>query len=141
MKISNINVEETIEKAKTLLAEEKNISSALRSVFEVLLLLVTILLQRKGLTSRNSSKPPSEDKSRKRGSTRKKSNRKPGGQSGRTGVQLKPVDNPDQIEIIELDRRTLPRGMYTEVGFDKRQVIDIETHLVITEYQAQILEN
>ena len=71
MKISNINVEETIEKAKTLLAEEKNISSALRSVFEVLLLLVTILLQRKGLTSRNSSKPPSEDKNRKRGSTKK----------------------------------------------------------------------
>ena len=42
MKISNIPVEETIEKAKKLLAKEKNISPALRSVFEVLLLLVTI---------------------------------------------------------------------------------------------------
>ena len=141
MKISNINVEETIEKAKTLLAEEKNISPALRAVFEVLLLLVTILLQRKGLNSRNSSKPPSEDKNRKSGSTKKKSKRKPGGQPGRIGVQLKPVNNPDQIEVIELDKRTLPRGTYRKVGFDKRQVIDIETNIIITEYQAQILED
>ena len=37
MKISNINVEETIDKARTLLPKEKNISPALRSVFEVLL--------------------------------------------------------------------------------------------------------
>lgn len=141
MKLSNINVETTIEKAKTLLAEEKTISPALRSVFEVLLLIVSLLLQRKGLTSRNSSKPPSDDKNRKRGSTKKKSKRTSGGQPGRTGVQLKPVDNPDQVEVLTLDKRTLPRGSYTEVGFDKRQVIDIETNIIITEYQAQILED
>lgn len=141
MKLSNIIVEESIEKARGLLAKEKNISPALKSAFEVLLLLVTLLLQRKGLTSRNSSKPPSEDKNRKRGSTKKKSTRKPGGQAGRTGVQLKPVDNPDQIEVIKLDKRTLPRASYTEVGFTKRQVIDIETHIIITEYQAQVLSD
>lgn len=140
MKISNINVEETVKKAKILLADEKNISPALRSVFEVLLLLVAILLQRKGLTSRNSSKSPSEDKNRKRGSSKNKSHRKPGGQPGRTGVQLKPVDNPDQVEVIKLDKRSLPRDRYTEVGFDKRQVIDIETSIIITEYRAQVLE-
>lgn len=139
MKISNINVDETIEKAKALLAEEENISPALRSVFEVLLLLVTILLQRKGLTSLNSSKPPASDPNRKRGSTKQTSKRNPGGQPGRTGVQLKPVSNPNQIEVLKLDKRTLPRGSYTEVGFDKRQVIDIETHIIITEYQAQVL--
>lgn len=141
MKISKINVEETLDKARTLLANEKNISSALKSVIEVLLLLVTVLLQRKGLTSRNSSKPPSEDKHRPRGSTKKKSKRQSGGQPGRTGVQLKPVDNPDQVEVIKLDKRTLPRGSYVEVGFEKRQVIDIESHIIITEYQAQVLED
>jgi len=141
VKISNLNVEETIQKAKKLLSEEKSISPALSSIIEVLLLLVTTLLQRKGLTSRNSSKPPSEDKNRKRGRTQKNSTRKPGGQPGRTGVQLKPVENPDQIKIINLDKRTLPRGSYTEIGFDKRQVIDIETNIIITEYQAQILED
>lgn len=35
----------------------------------------------------------------------------------------------------------MPRDNYTEAGYDKRQVIDIETKIVITEYQAQILEN
>lgn len=141
MKISNINVEESIEKARGLLAQEKNVSPAFKSAIEVLLLLVTILLQRKGLTSRNSSKPPSEDKNRDRGSKKKKSTRKPGGQPGHVGVQLKPVENPDEIEVISLDKRSLPRGIYTEVGYDKRQVVDIETKIVITEYQAQILED
>ncbi len=141
MKINNISVEDTIEKARDLLNQEENISPALKSVFEVLLLLVTILLQRKGLSSRNSSKPPSEDKNRKRGSTKSKSKRKPGGQPGRVGVQLKPVNNPDEVQVLKLDKRTLPRGDYKEIGFDKRQEIDIETNIIITEYQAQILEN
>lgn len=141
MKISNINVDQAIEKAQHLLAKEEDISPALKSAFEDLLLLVTILLQRKGLTSRNSSKPPSEDKNRKRGSNKKKSNRKPGGQPGRKGVQLKPVSHPDEVKMLKLDKRRLPRGDYREVGYDKRQVIDIETNIIITEYQAQILED
>lgn len=141
MKINNINVEKTIEKARDLLDKEERISPALKSVIEVLLLVVTILLQRKGLNSQNSSKPPSDDKNRKRGSKRMKSNRKPGGQPGRKGAQLKPTDNPDIIEELKIDKRTLPRGNYKEVGYDKRQVIDIETNIIITEYRAQILED
>lgn len=139
MKLNNINVEETIEKTRTLLAEEKGISPALKSAIEVILLVVTLLLQRQGLTSSNSSKPPASDSNRKRGSNQKQSNRKPGGQPNRTGIQLKPVANPDQVEVLKLDKRTLPRGSYTEVGFDKRQVMDIETKVIVTEYQAQIL--
>jgi transposase len=141
MKLSNINVDEAIKKAHVLLNSEKNISSALKTAIEVLILLVTILLQRKGLNSRNSSKPPSDDKNRKRGSKNKKSMRKPGGQKGRQGIQLKPVSDPDKIEIINIDKRTLPCDNYKEVGFDKRQVIDIETNIIITEYRAQILED
>jgi len=141
MKISNINVEQTLEKARTLLQEEKSLSPAFKSVFKLLLLLVTILLQRKGLNSRNSSKPPSDDKNRERGSNKSKSERKPGGQKGREGVQLKPVANPDIVETIKLDKRTLPHDTYKEAGYAKRQVIDIETNVIITEYQAQILIN
>jgi transposase len=141
MKLSNINVDEAIKKAHVLLNSEKNIFSALKTAIEVLILLVTILLQGKGLNSRNSSKPPSDDKNRKRGSKNKKSMRKPGGQKGRQGIQLKPVSDPDKIEIINIDKRTLPCDNYKEVGFDKRQVIDIETNIIITEYRAQILED
>jgi len=35
----------------------------------------------------------------------------------------------------------LPRGNYKEVGYDARQVIDIDISQVVTEYRAQILED
>ncbi len=141
MKLDNINVDEALEKARDLLNKEKNISSSLKAAIEVILLLVMVLLQSKKLNSRNSSKSPSDDKNRKRGSNKKKSTRKPGAQPGRKGVQLKPTTHPDKVEVIKIDKRTLPHDDYKEIGFDKRQVIDIETNVVITEYQAQILEN
>ena len=51
MTISNIDVEATIERVKTQLAAEKDLSPALRSSLDVLLLLMTILLSRLGLSS------------------------------------------------------------------------------------------
>jgi transposase len=35
----------------------------------------------------------------------------------------------------------LPHGFYKEVGYETRQVVDIEFKRVVTEFQAQILEN
>ena len=61
MKIETINVEETIENTRRLLAEDPSISPALKSSIELLLLLVTLLLNRLGINSTNSSKPPSAD--------------------------------------------------------------------------------
>lgn len=141
MKIKNNDVNATIEKARILLDKEKIISPEFKSIVNDLLLTVTLLLQRTGINSCNSSKPPADDKNRKRGSKKEKSNRKPGGQPGRQGVQLKQVSNPDKIEEIKIDKRTLPRGNYQEVGYDKRQVIDIETNIIITEYRAQVLKD
>ena len=40
-----------------------------------------------------------------------------------------------------IDRRTLPKGHYTEDGFETRQVFDIDISRVVTEYQAQRLIN
>lgn len=45
------------------------------------------------------------------------------------------------VEIIEIDRRTLPSGKWEPAGFDKRQVIDIEVSFTVTEYQAEVLKN
>jgi len=64
MKLESINVEETIERTKKLLAEDPNVSPALSSSIELLLILVTILINRMGLNSKNSSKPPSADPNR-----------------------------------------------------------------------------
>jgi len=141
MKLDNIDVNTTLKKSKELLAKEKNISPGLQAMFELLILIITLLTNRLGLNSKNSSKPPSSDPNRKKEAKRNSSGNKAGGQKGHKGTQLKPVDNPDKVEVLKIDKRTLPRDIYTEAGYDKRQVIDIETKIVITEYQAQILEN
>jgi len=64
--IDNINVEESVQKVADLIATEKGLSPALRGSLEVLLLLVSLLLNRLGLNSKNSSKPPSTDPFRKK---------------------------------------------------------------------------
>ena len=109
---------------------------------ELLLLLVTLLLNRITLNSKNSSKPPSTDPNRKKRGKKGKSPRKPGGQKGHIGTTLEPVDDPDKVTELKVDRRTLPKGLpYQEVGHEIRQVIDIDISRFVTEYRAQILED
>ena len=67
MKIESINVEQTISQVKQAIAEDKTLSTGLRSSIELLLLLVTLLLNRLNLNSNNSSKPPSSDTNRNKG--------------------------------------------------------------------------
>ena len=66
MKLENIDVKETIEKAKASIKNDKNISSTTKTVFELLVVLITILVNRLNLNSSNSSKPPSTDKDKKK---------------------------------------------------------------------------
>ena len=142
MKIEDIDVDSSINSVKELLKKEKDLSPALRSALEVLLLLVALLLNRMTLNSKNSSKPPSTDPNRKKSSKQGQSSRKPGGQKGRNGATLQPVDDPDEVEVLTIDRRTLPKGApYREVGHESRQVIDIDIARFVTEYRAQILED
>lgn len=144
MKINKIDVGETIERAREMLANEKGISPALLSVIEVLLLLVSIMAERLSLNSKNSSKPPSTDINKNaddKKSDKQKSKRNPGGQPGRKGSQLKPVENPDKVEVLKLDKRKLPRGKYTDGGYESRQVIDFDISIEVTEYRAQVLVN
>jgi transposase len=140
MTINNIDVDATIDQVKTLIAQEKDISPAFKSSLEVLLLLVSLLANRFGLNSKNSSKPPSSDPNRKKRS-RAKGERKPGGQPGRRGTTLQPVSEPDEIEVLQVDRSILPPGHYREVGYESRQVVDLDISRVVTEYRAQVLED
>lgn len=140
MKIENIDIEATIEKAQGIIREDKQLSPATKSMFEILVLIITLLANRLNLNSTNSSKPPSSDPNRKR-KTKPKTGKKAGGQKGHFGATLKKVDDPDQVKLIKIDRRTLPPGNYREVGFEKRQVFDIDISRVVTEYRAQILQD
>ena len=141
MRLNSENIKETIKETKALLNKEQNISPALRAVIGLLLVFMEAMLTRLGLNSKNSSKPPSTDqnKNKTKKNRRTKSNKKPGGQPGRIGQQLKPVSDPDIIEDIKIDKRTLPRGSYKESGFEARQIIDIDVSIIVTEYRAQIL--
>lgn len=66
MTLNNINVEQTVQQVANLLATEQGLSPALKGSLEMLLLLVSLLLNRLGLNSSNSSKPPSTDPFRKK---------------------------------------------------------------------------
>jgi transposase len=142
LKIDSIDVDSAINSVKELLKKESDLSPALRSALEVLLILVTLLLNRITLNSKNSSKPPSTDPNRKKSGKQGKGDRKPGGQKGRNGTTLEQVDDPDEVTELKVDRRTLPKGpQYQEVGHEIRQVIDIDISRFVTEYRAQILED
>ena len=142
MKLDAIDVDSAINSVKELLKKEKDLSPALRSALEVLLVLAALLLNRMTLNSKNSSKPPSMDPNRKKSSKQGQSSRKPGGQKGRNGTTMQPVDDPDEVEVLTIDRRTLPKGpRYREAGHESRQVIDIDIARFVTEYRAQILED
>lgn len=140
MKIENIDIQGTLEKAKSLMRDDKQLSAATKSMFEILILIITLLANRLNLNSTNSSKPPASDPNRKR-QPGKKTGKKAGGQNGHNGTTLTKVDNPDRIEVIKIDRRRLPAGQYHQVGFETRQVFDIDISRIVTEYRAQILES
>lgn len=143
MRIENIDVTKTLEEARAALKKEKNLSRSTTLVFELLITIVVILINRMGLNSKNSSKPPSTDNNTDRsGDKNKKKKRKKnkGGQNGHEGKTLHPVDNPDKIEELKIDRRTLPRGeKYSPYGYVARQEFNIKISKNIIEYRAERL--
>jgi transposase len=134
--VDKIDVDATLKNVEALLANEPNLSPALRAALSTLMLLMKALLNRLGLNSRNSSKPPSTDPNRPK-VKKPRSQRQPGGQPGHPGNSLQPVAEPDEIIALRLDRRTLPQGRYRPAGVESRQVIDLEIRRVVTEYQAE----
>ncbi len=98
MTIENIDVDATLRKVEKLLSEEKGLSPAMRSMVELLVFVITLLVGRLNRNSRNSSKPLSSDPNRTRES-KAKGERKAGGQKGREGVTLEKVENPDKLAL------------------------------------------
>jgi transposase len=137
--MSDIDIDATIKVLRQSLEQEKGMSPSLRALIEVLMMVVHLLVNRLGLNSQNSSKPPSSDIDSHK-PTRKASGKKTGGQKGRVATTLRQVEAPDEITSLSIVRRSLPKGhRYTEAGVEKRQVIDINFCPVVTEYQAQVL--
>lgn len=138
MKIDDIDIDRVVESTKKLLKEDKSTSPALLASIELILLVVSLLANRLGLNSKNSSKPPSTDPNREK-KAKSNSNKPPGGQKGREGKTLSQFDEPDVVTDIPVDRQQLPPGNYRDAGVQRRQVVDIEISRVIKEYRAQVL--
>jgi transposase len=134
MKLDEISVESVIQEAENLLSKEQSLSPTIKTTMKMMILVIKLLAGRINTNSKNSSKAPSEDKNRKRGSTKKKSDKNPGGQNGHVGTKLKKVSDPDRIEEIKIDRMTLPKGVtYKKIGYESRQKFDIEISRVLNE--------
>lgn len=142
MTVGKINVSSTLKAVENTLREDKSITPQVRAMMELLVVVINLLVGKLGLNSENSSIPPSKDPHRDRGSKHKAKGekKKPGGQNGHPGKTLEKFENPDHVETIEIDRRTIPPGQYRVVGFESRQIVDIEISRVVTEYRAEILQ-
>jgi transposase len=57
MKVGGIDIESNIENIKQQIEADNTLSPSMRIAMDLLLLIVTLLCQRLGLNSRNSSKP------------------------------------------------------------------------------------
>jgi transposase len=140
MKLEKIDITATVEETEKLIDKDKGISPALKASLKILLIVVKLLVERLGLNSSNSSIPPSQDPNRKK-KDKGKRDKKPGGQKGHKAHIIQKVENPDIIEDIQIDFSKLPKGKYTDAGFESRQVIEIEISRVVTEYRAQMVQD
>jgi transposase len=141
--VEGLDIQQAIDNIRDQLDEDDTALPAMKAFIEMLILVVSLLLNRSNLNrsnlnSLNSSKPPATDPNRMK-PTRKKSDKKPGGQPGHRGSTLQTYDDPDFIEVLSVDRRCLPKGQYHDEGFEVRQVVDIDIARIVTEYRAQVL--
>jgi len=138
--VGKINISETLKNVESLMKSDKKSSPQMKAMIELLVVIITLLSAKLGLNSKNSSIPPSKDPNR----AKKKADgngRKPGGQKGHHGSTLEKEQDPDKIKIIKIKRTNIPPGQYSFVGYETRQVIDIEISKVVTEYRAEILRD
>ncbi len=140
MNIDNISVNDSIKTVKNLIDNDKSISAGLKEAVECLLTIVSSLTNQWALNSSNSHKPPSTDNKKPKKPKPPKSNKKPGGQPGHPGKTLTPVDDPDEITVINIDRATLPEDKdYREGEYISRQVVNLRITRCITEFRAEVL--
>ena len=119
--LQGIDIQKSIDSIRAQLEADNTITPTLRASIELLIMVVSLLCNRLGLNSQNSHKSPAADPNRAK-KTRACAGRKPGAQPGHVGKCLQPFNDPDEIEVLSIDRRTLPDGRYQSDGYESRQV-------------------
>ncbi|WP_051906957.1 hypothetical protein [Methylomarinum vadi] len=105
-------------------------SPALRSTLNILLLVVQLLTNRLTLTVETAARLPSTDPTRPRKASTKDATKTRGSQAGNVGTTLRLIDDPDDIQMLKIERTSLPPGDYHEVGFQPHQVFDLDIRRV-----------
>ena len=108
VKIQNVDVNKVLEEARQIFKKEPNLSESAKVLINMLIWVITTLVERFMKNSTNSSKPPSTDQKGK-GKKREKGG-KPGGQNGHAGSTLTPVDKPDEIVELHIPEQDLPKN-------------------------------
>jgi transposase len=140
-KEQEINIHELIANARKQINDEPNMSAGLKATLELVLGVCLLLAGKHAVkNSKNSNLPPAMDPNREK-TSQAKNKRKPGGQPGHEGNTLQPVDNPDEIKELKIDRETLPPGKWKSAGYERRQVFNLVIKRQVTEYRAERLEN
>lgn len=139
MTVGTFDISKTIKNAQAALDKDKTLSESMRALITVLITIIQLMAERIGKNSKNSSKPPSQDQNRTRGTKNKKTGKKAGGQQGREGKTLEFSKNPDVVIPIAIDRRSIPKGEFITADPELRQVVDIIITKQVTEYQAEVL--
>ena len=130
-----INITETLFEARQMLNENKDVPADLAALVSILLTALEGFLHQQKPTSRNSSLAPSQDPNRIKQLKSGEGDKKPGGQAGRVGKTLRPVENPDEIINVLVKRSSLPTDhSYKKVGVSKRQVVEFHLSRHIKEY-------
>jgi len=144
MTLKGIEINSTVASARRALELDKSVSPSLRAIVEILITIIELLVDRVGApNSRTGHVPPSQDPRRPR-AIKKQSGRKrkPGGQAGHEGSTIERVPNPDKVERLKIDRRSLPKGKkYKRIEDDVRQVIEISVSRKVIEYRAEVVED
>ena len=140
MKLKPPELSELIERAKVAISNDKGISATTKSVLELLISFIELLIPKLVKpSSKNSNVPPQQDPHRAK-KLRNKSDKKSGGQHGHVGTTLKLEENPDEVKKLKIDRRALPKGkQYTQGQPKRRQVTEIRITKHVIEYQAEVL--
>ncbi len=142
MTIDNINIDRTLESAEKHLSEDKEMSSATKSLMELLLLIIKLLVKRLELDSSNSSKPPSQDPNRKRKDKVGNGNNK-GGKKGHEGTTLEKISEPDEtIEHIVTECKKCHNNLKSQEAqsYESRQVFEVIIKRHVVEHKSEVKE-
>lgn len=140
MTIDKINIDKVVKEAEKFLAEAKGLSSEAQTLMKLLLLIISLLTNRLGLNSGNSSKPPSQDPNRKK-KAKKKNAKKPGAQKGHEGKTLEKVSVPDETVDHKVSHcKECDNNLKNEPleSYETRQVFEIIIKRNVVEHKAEV---